>query len=135
MKQGKYVNAYNTIVRIGDQPVPLSTGLKLFNLKKQLEPQFEFQTESEDKILGQYSPQKAIRASNGKFILSFETPEIAAEAQKLLKELEEMEVNLEIIPIMISESDGLTLTINDIDALSPFVEFVTEEDTNTEPVE
>ena len=83
MKQGKYVNAYNTIVRIGDQPVPLSTGLKLFNLKKQLEPQFEFQTESEDKILGQYSPQKAIRASNGKFILSFETPEIAAEAQKL----------------------------------------------------
>lgn len=135
MKQVTYVNAYNTIGRISNQAIPLGTGLKLFNLKRQLQAQYDFQVESENKIFDRFPPQKAVQASNGKSILSFETPEAAAEAQKLLKELEEMEVNLEIIPIMISESDGLTLTINDIDALSPFVEFVTEEDTNTEPVE
>ena len=119
MKQVMYVNAYNTIGRISNQAIPLGTGLKLFNLKRQLQAQYDFQVESENKIFDRFPPQK----------------EVAAEAQKLLKELEEIEVNLEIIPITISESDGLTLTINDIDALSPFVEFVTEEDTNTEPVE
>ena len=124
MKQGQLITAYKTILKLSDQPVTLAAGLKLFNLKKQLEPQWEFQIESEEKIFGQYPIQKFDNV-NGRVIATFSDPETAKKANGLLKELEEMEINLDFMPVHISEEDGLTLTVNDIGALSPFVIFDT----------
>lgn len=139
MKQSILVDAYKVIQKLSDQPISMKVGLKLFQLKKQLEPQYEFQLESEDKIFSQYPVQNLKNVGN-RTIATFETEQAATEAKELLNELENMEINLDFLPIHISEEDGLSLTLNDIEALSHFVIFELnntnpESEKNAEPAE
>lgn len=115
--QGKAVRAYSTLVAIGKRQLNTGTAFKFFKLKKALDPILEFQSEQEQNLAKELGGEFA---ENGRLMLPEEK---RVEYKVRHKELEETEceVNADRISIPISELPYAT--IDEIDALDPFVEF------------
>ena len=127
MKQGKMVQAYNALQRLGGQVMDDLVAYKLFKLKKQMAPAIEFQTEREQLIFEKYQPE---RTGNGQY--SFRTSGQAAEFRNELNELADMETEVTVTPVKIPKGQRLLISMDDIEALDGFVEFPIEEEKPTE---
>lgn len=124
MKQGKVIQAYNALARLGGQTMEdYAVAYKLFRLKKQMTPAIEFQTEREKAIFDKYQPE---RLANGQY--SFRTSGQAAEFRKELNDLAEVETEIQITPVTIPKGQRLLISMDDIEALDGFVVFPVEEE-------
>ena len=124
MKQYKIIKAYKAINKLYEQKLPLSVSHKLWMLRKALAPTWDFQVEKEQEVVMSFNPDTA---PNGDAV--FKTPEDAEacrkEFEKVCSELADLDVELENFKkITIHLDDKIEISVEDIEALEDFVDFV-----------
>lgn len=121
MKQAAIIKAYRAINKLGQQDLPIKLAFDLFKIKQALQPHWDFQVDEENKL--------AVNAKvNADGSVTFDSPEAAEAFRQKLKELSDIDVDLKITPARIPLSiPGLTLSMDDIDALDCFVQFTTNQ--------
>ena len=121
MKQFKIIKAYKALTKLGQQDLPIRLAFDLFKIKQALQPQWDFQLDEENKLT-------ASAKVNADGSVTFDTPEAAEMFRQKLKDLSDIDVDLKITPARIPLSiPGLTLSMDDIDALDCFVQFTTNQ--------
>ena len=121
MKQFKIIKAYKALTKLGQQDLPIKLAFDLFKIKQALQPQWDFQVDEETKLT-------ASAKINADGSVTFESPEAAAAFRQRLKELSDIDVDLKVKPVQIPLSiPGLTLSMDDVDALDCFVQFTTNQ--------
>ena len=124
MKQGKIIAAYNTIENLRKQDVryPSTVSMALFRTKKALEAQYEFQSEEEKKLVEELNPTQE---DNG--TLKFASEEDAQKFVNRMREINDIDVDLDYTKQKIKLRDEFGLTLDEIETLDPFIEFDTDE--------
>ena len=121
MKQLRIIKAYKALTKLGQQDLPIKLAFDLFKIKQALQPQWDFQ-------LGEENNLTASAKVNADGSVTFDSPEAAEAFRQKLKELSDIDVDLKITPARIPLSiPGLTLSMDDIDALDCFVQFTTNQ--------
>lgn len=121
MKQATIIKAYRAINKLGQQDLPIKLAFDLFQIKRALQPHWDFQLDEENKLT-------ASAKVNADGSVTFDSPEAAEAFRQKLKELSDIDVDLKITPARIPLSiPGLTLSMDDIDALDCFVQFTTNQ--------
>ena len=121
MKQFRIIKAYKALIKLGQQDLPIKLAFDLFKIKQALQPQWDFQVDEETKLT-------ASAKINADGSVTFESPEAAAAFRQRLKELSDIDVDLKVKPVQIPLSiPGLTLSMDDVDALDCFVQFTTNQ--------
>ena len=119
MKQFRIIKAYKALIKLGQQDLPIKLAFDLFKIKQALQPQWDFQVDEEAKL----TTGTKVNADGS---VTFESPEAAAAFRQRLKELSDIDVDMKIKPVQIPLSTpGLTLSMDDVDALDCFVQFTT----------
>ena len=121
MKQFRIIKAYKALTKLGQQDLPIKLAFDLFKIKQALQPQWDFQLDEENKLT-------ASAKVNADGSVTFDTPEAAEMFRQRLKDLSDIDVDLKVKPVQIPLSiPGLTLSMDDIDALDCFVQFTTNQ--------
>jgi len=121
MKQFKVIKAYKALTKLGQQDLPIKLAFDLFKIKQALQPQWDFQLDEEKKM----TDSAKVNADGS---ITFESQEAAAAFRQRLKELSDIDVDLKVKPVQIPISiPGLTLSMDDVDALDCFVQFTTNQ--------
>lgn len=119
MKQSEIIKAYKAIIKLGQQDLPIRLAFDLFKIKMALQPHFDFQVNEEKKA-------SANATANPDGSVTFSSLEEADAFRKKLRELNDIDVELKVKPVQIPLSiPGLTLSMEDIEALDCFVKFTT----------
>lgn len=120
IKQIEFVKAYVALKNLQDLElrIPSNVALILFQVKKLCEKQYEFQTEQQLNILKQCGAEPK---KDGSWVI--EDIDRRTECLKKLKELDELEIDVDYTPKNIVLDGSYNLTINDIEALSSFINF------------
>lgn len=124
MLQSKIIRAYKAINNLYAQKLPLTISHKLWTLKQKLEPTWEFQIEKEQEIIMSYNP-----TIDDDGLVSFKSEDDAKnckiEYENMCKEIADIDVDLgDFKKVPIALDDKVELSIEDIEALEEFVEFV-----------
>lgn len=124
MKQFQIIKAYKAINKLYEKDLPVSISYKLFRIRSFLLPHWEFQQDKERSVFDKYSPTVDENGS-----LKFGTKEdgerFVAEYTKLCNELADIDVDTDDIEkVSIPMDINLSLSVEDIEALQGFVEFV-----------
>ena len=121
MKQFKVIRAYKALTKLGQQDLPIKLAFDLFKIKQTLQPQWDFQVDEENRMT-------AGANVNAEGSVVFESPAEAETFRQRLKEISAMDVDLKVKPVPVPISiPGLTLSMDDIDALDCFVQFTTNQ--------
>jgi len=124
MKHSQIVKAYLALDRMSSNEMPLALGYQLFKIRKLLKPQWDFQREHLATMLKKYNPTELMDGT-----YKFKTPEegekCAIELNAELEKMNNMDVELADFkrPTIHLDTD-IKISIEDIDALSDFVNFV-----------
>ena len=127
MKQHKIIEAYNATERLADSTtLPVKTMWELYDLRRKLTPHKEFQADREQALRQKYMPY-----ANSEGVING-TPYI--EFMQECGELDNLEIDVaDIQRISLPLTDGLGLTVHDIEALEPFVDFLRDDVCKTAP--
>ena len=120
MKQSEINKSYNALVRLSQVRLPIKTAFSVYQLVKKIEEPYKFALEEEKKLINKYNAEVK---ENG--IISFSSAEDKNSFQNELQELNQLDHDIEIEPIVIKIEDlgEQTITPSDILALEGFVEF------------
>ena len=120
MKQSEINKSYNALVRLSQVRLPIKTAFSVYQLVKKMEEPYKFALEEEKKLINKYNAEVK---ENG--IISFSSAEDKDSFQNELQELNQLDHDIEIEPIVIKIEDlsEQTITPSDILALEGFVEF------------
>ena len=120
MKQLEINKSYNALVRLSQVRLPIKTAFSVYQLVKKIEEPYKFALEEEKKLINKYNAEVK---ENG--IISFSSAEDKNSFQNELQELNQLDHDIEIEPIVIKIEDlgEQTITPSDIFALEGFVEF------------
>ena len=123
IKQSKIVRAYKALEKTSGQKLPLKISHKLWSLAKLLEPHVNYQKEKEQEVLDKYG--KFMNADGSFNFKDEETMRaFAEEMNDTIDRAGEEDVELiDYEKVVLKTDSGLELSIEDIDALSDFVEF------------
>lgn len=117
-KQSKAVQAYKAIDKMAKGALPLPVSYSFFKLKKALQCHIEFQISKEQELFDQYQP-----VFNEDGIWTFKSEDDKNEFVKKINEIGELDVEIDSNIITISQTSGITMSIEDMEALDAFVEF------------
>ena len=100
--------------------LPIKTAFSVYQLVKKIEEPYKFALEEEKKLINKYNAEVK---ENG--IISFSSAEDKDSFQNELQELNQLDHDIEIEPLVIKIEDlgEQTITPSDIFALEGFVEF------------
>ena len=120
MKQSEINKSYNALVRLSQVRLPIKTAFSVYQLVKKIEEPYKFALEEEKKLINKYNAEVK---ENG--IISFSSAEDKDSFQNELQELNQLDHDIEIEPIVIKIEDlgEQTITPSDIFALEGFVKF------------
>ena len=120
MKQSEINKSYNALVRLSQVRLPIKTAFSVYQLVKKIEEPYKFALEEEKKLINKYNAEVK---ENG--IISFSSAEDKNSFQNELQELNQLDHDIEIEPIVIKIEDlgEQTITPSDIFALEGFVKF------------
>lgn len=117
MKHGQIVNAHKTLMKLSGQKLSLLAAYNVYKLVNETKKAWNFQIEQEQKLFDELHP---VQEEAG---LRFKTAEDAQTFNDKMRELYEMESDIEIKPISIRLVEDVTLTPADIETQDGFVEF------------
>lgn len=120
MKQKELVEAYKVFDKLSNIPMKLITSYHIMKMKKLLENQYLFQIHEEQKYFTEYHGEFI---DNGKF-MRFPTSQDRIEFNNKINELNDLDIDIEIIPFDFSLSEDLELSAKDIEAIDKFVYFI-----------
>lgn len=116
--QGKAIAAFTTLSQMARKPMNSFAAFKLFKLKKALAPIVEFQSEQEQKIVGELG---GIISETGTILI--EDIEKRREFIRRQKELGDMECDIETGKIVMMPKELPELSLSDMEALEEFIEW------------
>lgn len=119
MKQGKIITAHQALMNLNRQQLSLPIAYNIHKMMKQTQKAWDFQVEQEQKLFEKYQPKPT---KNGG--LEFSAKEYEKEFNDYIKELSNMESDIEVTPISIQLAENVKISPSDIEALDGFVEFV-----------
>ena len=123
MKQSKVIRAYKSITTLYEQKLPLTISHKLWMLRQKLTPTWEFQNEKEQEVIRKYNPTIGEDGSVS-FKDNDEAIKFRDEYLKTCNELADLDVDIDNDKkIVLKLDDKLELSVEDIEALSEFVDF------------
>lgn len=116
MKIRKIVEATPALREIANQRLPMKTLYRVTSLIRKIQPQLDFYDEQNSKIIAEHCTE-----DEGGFMLPVANRKAFETAQS---ELLELDVDVEITPVTIreTEAENLKLSYNDICALEGFIE-------------
>lgn len=118
MKQGKLVGAYKVVSKLYEQRIPLPISYKLYKLRNALQKAWNFQIDAEEKLIDEFKPTQG---KNG--LLKFADAETAREFNARVKEVLDMDSDIEITPITLPMIDTLNISPEEIESLEGIVYF------------
>ena len=123
MKQPTIIKAYKTIQKYENERLPMKVSYALHKTRVLLQAQWDFQGERERALIEKYNPK--FTEDGMQFKDEDEAKRFAEEFQAELKELEDLDVDLgEFTKPRAPLSDDVQISVDDIAALEPFIEFV-----------
>ena len=116
MLQGIIVKAYKTLLKLSNANFNPKTAYKLYRLRQELTPAWNFQIEEERKIINSIPHKDDIQIVNLN-----ENPEV----RQKLTDLANVEVTISdtCYPIKMNISELPDLSVEDFESLQPFIEF------------
>ena len=123
--QSKAMLAYKAIIEITKNlSFPFQSARALLRLRKELEMTYEFQLQEEQKLMEEYQP----KIENGNIVMPYDEndEEVKARAKQFfdkLKELSELEVEVENAPLKVSPPDKGSVAPDTLALLEDFVEW------------
>ena len=118
LTQKQAIEAYRSVRKLEEQDMPYRDARVLFEARKALEPQLQFQDEQERKLLDQLGCQIS---QNGAIMFSSE--DAKAEYIRKITEIGEVEVEVDLEKKKFNP-DALTMNARDIEALDLIFEIV-----------
>ena len=123
MKQSTIIKAYKVLNKLYGEDLPLPVSYKLYKLRNLLAPQWNFQNEKERDVFDKYHP---IVNSDG--TLHFDNDEsrtaFTKEYTELCNTMADLDADIgEVNKFTVKLSDGIKLSMEDIDALQDFIDF------------
>ena len=112
--QKQAIEAYKVVERVRNEPLPIRTAYALFTLRQKLAPAWEFQIEQEQKFIELTS---AVVNPDG--TANFPSEDECKSFLRMKAELEAEPVEIDFEPIELP--DTLTLSMNEIESVFPFV--------------
>ncbi len=113
MKQGKIIMAIKTLDKLKSQQMALSLSYRLYKLRKELQPHWDWQVEQEMQMLEKFGEHN----ENGMTIKQ----EARADMDSALALIVDTEVEQDWNPVKIAVSDDLMISVEDIEALDGFI--------------
>lgn len=118
MKQGKLVSAYKVISDLYQQRLPLPISYKLYKLKATLQKAWDFQVDEERKLVDEFKPTVL---EDGR--LQFADPDSAQSFDSHVRDVLDMDSDIEVTPVILPVIDGLSITPSAIENLEGIVTF------------
>lgn len=120
MTQFKINKAYGTLVRLAELKLPLKKAYELYKMTKAMEDVYQFAVSEEQKYINEFNG-----TINPDGTVSFEDATKFGEFQERLAALNDMEVEIDIAPVKLTEADmgDQTITPAEIFSLEGFVCF------------
>lgn len=118
MKQGDIIKAYKATAKLAEQKLPLTTAYKIFKLREQMKPAWDFQAQEEYKLMDEYHPEPG---ENG--TVKFHSVEDRLAFEDKLQEIANMESDVEITPATLPLTDDIALTVGDLADMKPVITF------------
>lgn len=120
MKQESINRAYSTLLTLKDYKLPLKKAYAIYRLYTSISDAYEFALNEEQKYLAEYNGKP-----NGDGTVVFSTPTDCAAFRDKVEELNNMDVDITIEPVTLTEKDlgEQTITPADIANLEGFVAF------------
>lgn len=120
MTQFKINKAYSTLVRLAELKLPLKKAYELYKMTKSMEQSYQFAISEEQKYINEFNG-----TINPDGTVSFEDAIKFGAFQEKLAALNDMEVEIDITPIVLSEKDmgEQPITPAEIFSLEGFVSF------------
>lgn len=115
--QRKAIQAYKVIEKISNGSLPLPVSYRLFKLKKILGTQYEFQITKENELFDTYQPEP----QGSSWV--FKSEEDKNAFVKKMKEINDLEIELDCDVLSIPLDTNLSLSIEDMEALDEYVTF------------
>ena len=123
MKQKDIIKAFHALQKYEEKDLPIRISYSLFKVKKLIEDHVEFQLNAEQEIFQKYKPTSNEDGSL-KFKSEEQAREFAQEFSSKIDEIGEIEVELDLKnKPKISLDQMVDMSIEDIEALEPFIEF------------
>lgn len=124
MKQSTIIRAFKALNNIYGQKTTLSVSHKLWTLRNMLMPHWEFQSEKEREVIEKYDPE--VKPDGSVQFKSKEDGEACMkEYTQTVNELADLDVDLgDFKKIVLHFDDKLEMSVEDMDALSEFIDFV-----------
>ncbi len=97
MKQYQINRAYNALGRMANMQLPVRDSRNLYMLSKQLDDAYSFEVEQEKKLIEKYN---GVLAGDGR--VTFPNDDEAKKFSEELAELNDLEVDVEFDPVIIS---------------------------------
>lgn len=116
------IDINNIFTQISDQKLKLKTAYKIAKSKEVLNKEITFYNSEFSKIIDQYAQK-----TNGQIVYSEDKtsiliiPNKEEECMQAIKNLRELEINVEIEPFSLEEFDGIDFSINQVEALFPII--------------
>lgn len=123
MKQLKIIETYKILEKYKKEPWSLPSSRKLYDLKTRLQKEWDFQYEEEQKLLDELQPEITEEG------MKFASTEDADKYRNLIKELSDMDVEIEGLPVHIPDAgnEKVHIPTEDIEKLEGFVKFYGED--------
>lgn len=120
MKQQQIIHAYNTLGKLSTMQFPAQVSYEIYMLMKKLESTYKFAIEFERKLVGKYNGTIAMDG-----LITFPNQEDTIKFRDELTEANEIEVNIDFEPVVVSYAafGEQTVTPMDIANLSGFLKF------------
>lgn len=119
MKQSTIMQAYKALLQLSGQELPIREAWNVAKLMDKLRPYWDFQAAEEQKFLTAHEWRPD---NNG---VRFDKPEDAEAFGQRVREIAELEQDVEVKPFELRLTDNIKLTPQDIKALDgQFVNFV-----------
>ena len=120
MKQESINRAYSALLKLKDYKLPLKKAYAIYRLYQSITGAYEFAMNEEQKCLSEYKGKP-----NGDGTVVFATPTDCASFRDKVEELNNMDVDITIEPVILTEQDlgEQRITPADIAGLEGFVTF------------
>lgn len=121
MKQAQIIKAYKTIQSLSDQTLPIKVSYALYKILNVLKEQFDFQVSEEKKIMNDYFDFYDQNTNN--FVFDENNKDKSDELISRIKELNDIDVDLHIVPVVINSDVNIELSMEQIKTLEGIVAF------------
>lgn len=113
MKQGKIIMAIKTLDKLKSQQMALPLSYRIYKLRKELQPHWDWQVEQEMQMMEKYGEPN----ETGVTIKQ----EARADFDSALALIVDTEVEQDWNPVEITMNDNLMISVEDIEALDGFI--------------